>query len=104
MLYMCIFYRCMFSLSLSLLSSPSLSPPPPPSLPTSHTHTALLQMRGEIDNANDSLIAFNTLNGQLQRTKKQYIQGVEHVARAQEKLNKGLADPTINAKTKQHVS
>ena len=61
-------------------------------------------MRGEIENANDSLIAFNTLVGQVHRTKKQYQQGVEHVAKAQEKLSKALADPTIHAKTKQHVS
>ena len=61
-------------------------------------------MRGEIENANDSLIAFNTLVGQVQRTKKQYQQGAEHVAKAQEKLSKALADPTIHAKTKQHVS
>ena len=61
-------------------------------------------MRGEIENANDSLIAFNTLVGQVQKTKKQYQQGVEHVAKAQEKLSKALADPTIHAKTKQHVS
>ena len=61
------------------------------------------QIKGEIDAASDSLITLRTLDGQIQRTKKQYQQGVDHLGKAQEKLNRALADPTINTKTKQQV-
>ena len=61
-------------------------------------------MRGEVEAANDSLITLRNLEGQVQRTRKQYQQGAEHVVKAQEKLQKALADPAVNPKTKQTVS
>ena len=61
-------------------------------------------MRGEIEAASNSLNMLKNLDGQVQRTRKQYQQGAEHVVKAQEKLQKAQADPAVNPKTKQTVS
>ncbi len=57
-------------------------------------------MKGEIEQAQESLLAFQGTESALQRTKKQYQQSVEHMAKAVAKQEKAT-DP---AKAKAHVS
>ncbi len=49
-------------------------------------------MKGEIEQAQESLLAFQGTESGIQRTKKQYQQSVEHLAKAVAKQEKA-ADP-----------
>ena len=58
-------------------------------------------MRGELELAQESLLAFQSTEASLQRTKKQYQQSVEHLAKAAAKHEKAAADPAGKAKVPQ---
>ena len=69
--------------------------PPLPSPPVSE------QLKGEIDDAGDSLRLLETQDAALQRAKKLYTQSVEQYVKQQKKMDKAKGD--TNPKNRQQV-
>ena len=63
----------------------------------------MFKLKGEIELAQEALLTYEKTDVALQRTKKQYQQSVDHLAKAKFKLERATADPTVNARTKSQV-
>ena len=64
---------------------------------------SIFKFKGEIELAQEALLAYERTETALQRTKKQYQQSVDHLAKAKFKQEKAASDPTVNARTKSQV-
>ena len=90
-------------ISTCLLLSFTVSHPnpfPSFSLPHTHTHTRTHthQLKGEIDDAGDSLRLLETQDAALQRAKKLYTQSVEQYVKQQKKMEKAKGDANLKNK------
>ena len=83
-------------ISTCLLLSFTVSHPNPFPLFLSATHTH--QLKGEIDDAGDSLRLLETQDAALQRAKKLYTQSVEQYVKQQKKMEKAKGDANLKNK------
>ena len=57
-----------------------------------------LQMRGEIDQAQESLNIYHTMEAAVHRCRKHYQHSVDHLAKAKGKVERAKADGPLNPK------
>ena len=64
----------------------------------------VLQVRGDIEHAQETLEVYRSSEATISKTLKQYQQGVEHLAKAQGKLERVRAEANTNPKAKLRIS
>ena len=69
-----------------------------------HTIFVVFQMRGDIEHAQEALLAYQATEGSVERSKKHYFQSVAEAIRTKVKLEKLKVEASTNPKAKQRLA